>query len=444
MSVAVTVGSETSSILPQTASQPTRLGNTVAGSGGPLDLTVNGVNARLLDNIDPALLTRPEEVQVGLIAGKRREPTPTGTQGRGIPVLSEGNEADLSAFLSEGVTEDNTDIDMIMVAEAASGPGAVSPGHHTVDALSSQSLNWLSASLAQNTVASSANEAGNIALFARQVSQNNRGQVIAALKEIIFQGKFYVKAISSWGGKHAIIFKGAHRSRSFLTAISYGLRNNKMTYISSYADVMAAPTHLERIGSAARTAAKGNFIGFAISASFDVGDFITSEDPEKNWGDLLGALGATFIKVWIAGFAGVIFAATIAASVAAAPVALVVTLGVGASIAVGWGLDQLDDYLGFKNWLKELFHDFAAVIGRLAAVTGRAARIAAIMVVEFVEKIVVTGKGLINSWFDEFERSLRSDDPNGWCALFCSNPLDQADAWSRGLGGRGFSLPGRY
>ncbi len=42
MSVAVTVGSETSSILPQTASQPTRLGNTVAGSGGPLDLTVNG------------------------------------------------------------------------------------------------------------------------------------------------------------------------------------------------------------------------------------------------------------------------------------------------------------------------------------------------------------------------------------------------------------------
>ncbi len=386
-------------------------------------------------------MTRPEEVQVGLIAGKRREPTPTGTQGRGIPVLSEGNEADLSAFLSEGVTEDNTDIDMIMVAETASGPGAVSPGHHTVDALSSQSLNWLSASLAQNTVASSANEAGNIALFARQVSQNNRGQVIAALKEIIFQGKFYVKAISSWGGKHAIIFKGAHRSRSFLTAISYGLRNDKMTYISSYADVVAAPTHLARIGSAVRSAGKGNFIGFAISASFDVGDFIASEDPEKNWGDLLGALGATFIKVWIAGFVGILTAAAIMAGAAAAgmtaPVLLVVTLGVGASIAAGWALDQLDDYIGFKKTAKK--------IGRaLASVIGIPVQRAVLATVEFVEKIVVSGKGLIDSWFDEFDKSLRRNDPNGWCALFCSNPLDQADAWSRGLGGRGFSLPGRY
>ncbi len=436
MSVAVTVGGATSGILPETASEPTILINTVPGSGGPLDLTVNGNNARLLENLDPALLTRPEDVQVGVLAGPRRDGLQPLDQGRGIPVMSEGNEADLSAFLSEGVTETNTEIDLIMVCEAATGPGAVGPGAHNVDDLSDQQLGWLSGSLAQNTVANTANEAGNVALFAREVGRGNRGQIVAALKEVILQGRFYVKSIASWGGKHAIIFKGVHRSRSFLTAIAYGLRNGKMSYVSSYADVMAAPTTGAGAGSAARSAAKGNFIGFAIAAAFDVNDFIKSEDPEKNWGDLLGALGVTFVKVWIAGFIGIIAAAAIAsaavaAGAAAVPVIVVVGIGVGISIAAGFLLDKLDNWLGVKDRARRIGRTFAGAVNRgLRAVEA------------FVEKIVTTGKGLIDSWFDEFQQSLRRNDPNGWCALFCSDPLDQVNAWQRALGGRGFSLPG--
>lgn len=85
----------------------------------------------------------------------------------------------------------------------------------------------------------------------------------------------------------------------FLTSAIYGLNNSKISYISSYAKGMEAvqSRSASAAGAVVRGAAKGNFTGFFISAIYDIAEFVQSENPEQNWGELLGALGVTFVKV---------------------------------------------------------------------------------------------------------------------------------------------------
>lgn len=431
LSLAVTVGAQTSGVLPQTASQPTPLINTVDGSAGAIDIAVNGQTATLLTSVDPSLLIRPEDVQVGMIAAQPRQGLqPIRGEGRGIPVLTAGNTLDISDFLSPGVTEDNTDIDLVMVLQANTGAGAITtPGQFVVDDLDDAQLQWLSSSIVQNTIAGGLNEASGLAVYAARIGRGQRSQAIAALRELLFEGRFYVKPIASWGGAHAIIFKGVHRSRSFLTAISYGLRNGKMSYISNYAEIMSGTG--SGLGNVARGTARGNFIGFIVAATFDVAAFVQSEDPEENWGGLLGGLGVTFVKVWIAGFAGILLAgaiasAAVAAGAASVPVLLVVGLGLGISIAAGFLLDKIDNWLGVKQTAQRIGRSFAGAVSRSMTAVGT-----------FMERIATGVDGLIDGWFRDFEQNLRQNDPVGHCALFCSNPIDQLDAWMRGFGGPG-------
>ena len=259
------------------------------------------------------------------------------------------------------------------------------------------------------------------------MAQGSPGQVRAALKEVILDGRFYVKQIASWGGQSAIIFKGAARSRSFLTAISYGLRNSKMSYISSYAlgkEAVQSPS-TRTLGRVAGSAAKGNLIGFVIASHADVREFIQRENPEKNWGELLGSLGVTFIKVWAAGFTGILLAAFFASFYLSAPVALVVGVGVGFAIAAGMGLDWLGNMTGFKAAARKMGHKFGDAVQRgFSAATA------------FIERISTSVEGVIDGWFQSFSSNLRQNDPTGWCALFCSSPSDQLRAWQRGLTGR--------
>src|SRR5690606_13494653 len=140
-----------------------------------------------------------------------------------------------------------------------------------IDSTSDAEAQWLAQSLISNTISSVGNEAGAVISFGLQTGQSSPGQVRAALKEVIWNGRFYVKQIAAWGGQSAIIFKGAAQSRSFLTAISYGLRNSKMSYLSSYALGMEAVQNpsARSIGRVAQSAAKGNLIGFVIASHAD-------------------------------------------------------------------------------------------------------------------------------------------------------------------------------
>lgn len=186
----------------------------------------------------------------------------------------------------------------------------------------------MAGSLSGNAISTAGGEFAGMGRYLTDIGrQHHRGVIVQAFKELMVGGRFQVKRIASWGGRYAVVFKGNARNRSFLTAIMYGIDNSRVSYISSYAQVTS--DILEgNPGNAVRSAAQGsapaltraapyvngNFIGFFISAAFDVKEFIEEEDPEKNWGELLGALGVTFIKVWAAGFTGILLAGILASS----------------------------------------------------------------------------------------------------------------------------------
>lgn len=425
-------GAKCTSVLPQTANSSTPLINVVDTSGGNLDVAINGQAATVLENIDIGQLDKPEDLKAATVIGTTRtvarESMPTPEEG--IPFFNQGSHAeDLVSFLPEGISEQDTDIDMVCVLSAAEGEGALEKGNYQVDDLNGSSLRWLLISLAQNTFASVSNEAGNASLYLNQIRQQGGiDQMKAALKELIWNGRFTVKPIKSWGGKLAVIFKGSHRARSFLSAITYGINNNKLSYINSYAQIgnsMAQGNTAVAFTQAAKSTTKGSLIGFFVAAGFDVNDFIKDEDPEKNWGDLLGALGVTFVKVWIAGYVGVLAAAAVVALAAgSAPVLLVVGIGVAVSIGAGVLLDLLDDAVGFKAAAKKIGRSFAGAMNDAISAS-----------FAFVEAAITYAENTVQSWLDEAKEDLRRNDPLGHCALFCSNPLDQIRAWQIGLGG---------
>ena len=106
-----------------------------------------------------------------------------------------------------------------------------------------------------------------------------------------------------------------------------------------------------------------------------------------------------------------------------------VAVGVGVAISVGVLLDAIDDWVGFQDSAKNM--------GR-ALVNGIEVAITAIFT--FVKRAVTHAYPITNSWVnrtvDRMKKDLRENDPNGYCVLFCSNPLDQANAWMRGFGMR--------
>ncbi|USH04778.1 hypothetical protein K6Q96_24030 [Grimontia kaedaensis] len=422
------VNGQASPSLPQTADKPTVLDNSLAGTTGKLEIEVDGEKTTLIENIDSSLLSAPGDLRGGIIVGKPGEVAPTPSPK--VHFDPTAPPLDSRILLPDNALG-NTEVDVISVVPSMPNTQAITEeGIYSVDTLSDGQVFWVLESFMQNSIATSANEFSvAIGQTVRHGKELGSAGARSFLKEVLFQGKFAVKNISSWGGKAAIVFKGNHRSRSFLTAIMYGVKNNKMSYISSYAEVATELLNKNITGAykAAATGSmplkSGNFIGFAIATAFDIHAFMKDDDPEKNWGDLLGMLGVTFVKVWAAGFVGLLTAAGLLAFFGA-PVLLVVGLGAVASIVAGVGLDYLDSYFGIKEGARKIGRGFVEIIDSLLSFS-----------FDDLQRMVET-------WEQDFKSSLRENDPNGYCALFCSDPLNQLDAWMRGLGGRG--LGGRF
>ena len=176
------------------------------------------------------------------------------------------------------------------------------------------------------------------------------------------------------------------------------------------------------IGAARLSASKtgsSNFIGFLVSASFDVHEFIVTEDPEKNWGDLLGALGVTFVKVWIAGYLGLLAVGAVLTFSISSPIWGVLMLGLGVSVLFGYGLDKIDEVIGFKESIKRVSHQFAFNIKSIH---------------EWSYLAVVSS---LSDWENDFKESIKKNDPLGHCALYCGSSKDRLYSWMYAFGWRG-------
>lgn len=179
------------------------------------------------------------------------------------------------------------------------------------------------------------------------LKNNNRQFIFDALKKIKVGKeskdilKFTIK--KSKTGKTLIIFKGYSGLRSFLTATTYSTNNMKVGIISTAADIKSASRAggLSTAGlMTAKTAARGlSGFGFALVATFDIAEFMLSDDPLNNWSDLYVTLGIDAVKTIIATAAGLIFSTIVVGSGIGI---VIVGVGIIAAVATSFVLEYVD------------------------------------------------------------------------------------------------------
>ena len=430
VSCTFSAGGVVSPVLPRTNSTDTRVPNTVEGSGGALEMTINGTTTTVIESVDTSLLAAPEDLRAGLIVGPHSifGPEPLSPDANGIAFTAEAQEVSISQFLPPGVSSADTEIDLVAVLEGAQAEGALPPGSYSVDSLGESGLRWFMYTLLINTATNSSDVArATVEDAFRVFNVRSVDQMRSFLREVMVGARFTVKPIASWGGKVAVIFKGRTAGRAFLTSAMYGMRNSKVGYVSAFAEVASGQA---TAGTVARGAVKGNLIGFLVATVIEVADFIQNEDPEKNWGTLLAGLGVQFSKVFIAGVAGILVAGAVAASVAAAPVILVVGVGLAVSIAVGVGLEWLDEAGGISEGARKIGTAFGGAV--LDAVRSVRA---------FIEFIATADSSTLDRMVDDWNRVVDNmiedaarADPGGYCFFTCDNIMDALDGLAESTG----------
>lgn len=178
---------------------------------------------------------------------------------------------------------------------------------------------------------------------------NNRGFIYDAFRKLkvniddddLRRLRFAVK--KSKNGKMIITFKGWSGLRSFINNTHYALNNAKVGMISAAATVSAAvDAGSYRIAGATTVKAAGRSLGgfgFALVATFEIAEFMLSDDPINNWSDLYVSLGMSAVKTVFATAVGVAIGAV---AVASGIGIVVIVAGIGAAVLTSFALEYVD------------------------------------------------------------------------------------------------------
>lgn len=143
-----------------------------------------------------------------------------------------------------------------------------------------------------------------------------------------FSTKAYVK---TYGGKSHIILKGHPGLRRVLTGTKYGIKNPKVITMG-----------LGKAG-AIHAAKSGGILSVVLLSAYRVTDYFLTDEATLN--QLIGSLATDVVKVGIATGASIAAASAVVAmgfTIAIGPIAAVVLVGVGTSMALG----ALDEHYG--------------------------------------------------------------------------------------------------
>jgi len=146
-----------------------------------------------------------------------------------------------------------------------------------------------------------------------------------------FATKAYVK---TYGGKPHIILKGHSGLRRVLTGTKYGIKNPKVITMG-----------LGRAG-AIHAAKSGGILSVVLLSAYRAADYFLTDQATLN--QLIGSLATDVVKVGIATGASIAAASAIVAlgfTVAIGPIAAVVLVGIGTSMALSF----LDEYYGITD-----------------------------------------------------------------------------------------------
>lgn len=203
------------------------------------------------------------------------------------------------------------------------------------------------------------------------------GQVVdnlTLLKEFFKGGSFYIKEIK---GSHYVIFKGYAGHRKTLNGVKYSVKNPKVISLSiaqkgkglpNAANATVAPFK-EVIETGSLSSLKGTIVGLVMIGAVDYAywcnEGILSENG-KYLSDLLIDIGSDFVKGLIGSviagfFVGAVAAAIVGATAVTLPVVVIVGGTIVIGIAVGVGLDILDNEIGATDSIKKAGRKFSDV-----------------------------------------------------------------------------------
>lgn len=159
------------------------------------------------------------------------------------------------------------------------------------------------------------------------------------LRDFGFNGKFYIKTTA---GKQYVIFKGYKGLRKWYTGPRYKATNPKVVDLTTK--------------GALKSGLKGNGVTILIVGSVDIVDWMLNKDNEKQISDLCVTLGMDALKVVVdsiiaAGIAALVLAGLAFFSVTA-PVWIVIVGTIMVGMAVGFGLDFMDQKIGASDYMK--------------------------------------------------------------------------------------------
>jgi hypothetical protein len=180
-------------------------------------------------------------------------------------------------------------------------------------------------------------------------------------------GGFTTQAyIKNYGGKPHIILKGYPGLRKILTGTKYGIKHPKVITMG-----------LGRAG-AINAARSGGILSVVLMSGYRVVDYFLTDQATLS--RLIGSLATDVVKIGIATGASIAAASGVVAlgfTVAIGPIAAVVLVGIGVSMALGFldehygitdrviaGLDDISE--GINNRIERVKEDFYKKAGDLA------------------------------------------------------------------------------
>ncbi len=298
---------------------------------GAVRLTVDGKQRTLIPDL--SLFPPDEDDLCRVFVG-----SPGETQGSAV---WSANQAIPEEISKEPTTTQELDSETVVMWEASEAPpSGISEGKHDIESVDNRLLIWLANQMAGTNLPP---------LFKDLATMGARANERAFLRDLFFGGSFYIKQTN---GRFYIIFKGYPGLRTFINSARYSVDNAKVSIVSMYAQ--AATKTPSGISSAVRSASKGNLISFVIVGAVDVFEYYSLPENERVFSDLLVDLAVDFGKVFVAGYAALLGGAAVIALAGTAPVWVVIAGAIAVGVAVGFGLDWLDEKLGFTAGLKQV------------------------------------------------------------------------------------------
>lgn len=270
--------------------------------------------------------------------------------------LDTGREITLIEDLDQFTQSRPEDVGVFIGTEEQIRPCAIVSGLRLIDdAAGLRALADASGGTIDFTVAGT----NTVPLAVELIDMLSRGQNRAFLRDVIRMGSSgrIGKIWRNANGTLLLSFRGYSGLRPFLSSMTYGVNNAKVSIISS-----AVQNSRQWAGILRSVGGRIPVISYVIVGVFDVAEWLAQPAAERELSDLAGQLIVDISKVAISTIAAAAAGAAVIAVAGAfsisAPILFIIGAGILAGIAVGVALDMVDARFGITGHVKNLAGEF--------------------------------------------------------------------------------------